>query len=162
TAIAGVMGAAASEVSQKTTRVLLESANFKGSNVRRTSTTLGLRTDASSRFEKGLDPELVLLGSNRALQLMVELAGGTVPAGIVDAYPHPVQRRTLPFSTDDITWLTSVQVTQSEAAQVLGRLGFEVAVNELSSGSQRRQGTVPTALPAGIHTRSSDTQVTVP
>ena len=62
TAIAGVMGAATSEVSQKTTSVLLESATFKGGNVRRTSTTLGLRTDASSRFEKGLDPRTSPLG----------------------------------------------------------------------------------------------------
>ena len=141
TAIAGVMGGASSEVSQKTTRVLLEAANFKGSNVRRTSTTLGLRTDASSRFEKGLDPELVLLGSNRALQLMVELAGGTVHPGVVDAYPHPVQPRTLPFSTDDVAWLTSMQVTQSEVTEVLSRLGFEVATDELSS---TMQVTVPT------------------
>ncbi len=141
TAIAGVMGAAVSEVSQKTTRVLLESATFKGSNVRRTSTTLGLRTDASSRFEKGLDPELALLGSNRALQLMVELAGGTVHPGIVDVYPHPVQPRTLPFSTDDVAWLTSMQVTQGEIVDVLGCLGFEVATDELSN---TMQVTVPT------------------
>jgi phenylalanyl-tRNA synthetase beta chain len=141
TAIAGVMGAAASEVSLQTTRVLLEAANFKGSNVRRTSTTLGLRTDASSRFEKGLDPELVLLGSNRALQLMVELAGGTVHPSVVDVYPHPTQPRTLPFSTDDIAWLTSMQVTQSEVVDVLGRLGFEVATDELGS---TMQVTVPT------------------
>ena len=141
TAIAGVMGAAASEVSQKTTRVLLEAANFKGSNVRRTSTTLGLRTDASSRFEKGLDPELVLAGSNRALQLMVELAGGTVHPGVVDVYPHPVQHHTLPFSTEDVAWLTSMQVTQSEVVAVLTRLGFEVVADELSNSMQV---TVPT------------------
>jgi phenylalanyl-tRNA synthetase beta chain len=141
TAIAGVMGGASSEVSQKTTQVLLEAANFKGSNVRRTSTTLGLRTDASSRFEKGLDPELVLLGSNRALQLMVELAGGTVHPGVVDVYPHPVQPQTLPFSTDDVAWLTSMQVTQSEVVEVLSRLGFEVATDELGN---TMQVTVPT------------------
>jgi phenylalanyl-tRNA synthetase beta chain len=141
TAIAGVMGAATSEVGQKTTRVLLEAATFKGSNVRRTSTTLGLRTDASSRFEKRLDPELTLLGSNRALQLMVELAGGTVHPSIVDVYPRPVQPRTLPFSTDDVAWLTSMQVTQSEVVDVLGRLGFEVTTDELSNSMQV---TVPT------------------
>jgi phenylalanyl-tRNA synthetase beta chain len=139
TAIAGVMGAAASEVSQSTTSVLLEAATFKGSNVRRTSTALGLRTDASSRFEKGLDPELVLLGSNRALQLMVELAGGTVHPGVVDVYPRPVQRQTLPFSTDDVAWLTSMQVTQSEVVDVLGRLGFEV-----EEDGDTMQVTVPT------------------
>jgi phenylalanyl-tRNA synthetase beta chain len=141
TAIAGVMGAAVSELSEKTTRVILESANFKGGSVRRTSTTLGLRTDASSRFEKGLDPELVFAGSNRALQLMVELAGGTVHPGIVDVYPHPVHPRTLTFSTDEITWLTSMQVTQSETVDVLHRLGFKVVADE---NSNTMQVTVPT------------------
>ncbi len=78
TAIAGVMGGAISEVNDKTTTILLEAANFQPANVRRTSVALGLRTDSSSRFEKGLDPELVIAGANRAAQLMAELAGGTV------------------------------------------------------------------------------------
>src|SRR6184192_3742997 len=84
TAIAGVMGGAISEVNDKTTTVLLEAANFQAANIRRTSVALGLRTDASSRFEKGLDPELVIAGANRAAQLMAELARGTVNPGIVD------------------------------------------------------------------------------
>jgi phenylalanyl-tRNA synthetase beta chain len=141
TAIAGVMGAASSEVSQKTTRVLLESATFRAGSVRRTSTTLGLRTDSSSRFEKGLDPELALPGSNRALQLMVELAGGTVHPGVVDVYPTPIQRRTLPFSTDDIAWLTSMQVSQDEVIAVLSRLGFEVVPD---TNGKTMQVTIPT------------------
>jgi phenylalanyl-tRNA synthetase beta chain len=126
TAIAGVMGGAVSEVNAETTTVLLESANFLASNVRRTSTTLGLRTDASSRFEKGLDPELAIAGTNRAAQLMVELAGGTVHPGIVDVYPTPVQPRKLTFSIDEIEWLTSMKVTQDEVVRALGSLGFEV------------------------------------
>ncbi|HEY7419591.1 MAG TPA: phenylalanine--tRNA ligase subunit beta, partial [Ktedonobacteraceae bacterium] len=91
TAIAGVMGGAKSEVNDKTTTILLESANFKGSNVRRTSVALGLRTEASARFEKGVDPELAIAGTNRAAQLLAELAGGTVHPGIVDVYPHLAQ-----------------------------------------------------------------------
>jgi phenylalanyl-tRNA synthetase beta chain len=130
TAIAGVMGAAVSEVNDKTTTVLLEAANFKGSSVRRTSVKLGLRTDASSRFEKGLDPELVALGTNRACQLLEELAGGAVHPGIVDNYPHPVQPRTIPFSTDEVEWLTSMQVTQHEVIEALTALGFKVAPDE--------------------------------
>ena len=78
TAIAGVMGGAISEVNDKTTTVLLEAANFQAANIRRTSVALGLRTDASSRFEKGLDPNLTVIAANRAMQLMSELAGGTV------------------------------------------------------------------------------------
>src|SRR6266571_7455212 len=126
TAIAGVMGGAVSEVNAETSTILLESANFLGSNVRRTSTTLGLRTDASSRFEKGLDPELAITGTNRAAQLMADLAGGTIHPGIVDAYPRPVQPRKLVFSIDEIEWLTSMKVTQDEAVGALRALGFEV------------------------------------
>ncbi|GAC1633073.1 MAG: phenylalanine--tRNA ligase subunit beta [Ktedonobacteraceae bacterium] len=126
TGIAGVMGGAKSEVNAQTTTVLLEAANFKGGNIRRTSTILGLRTDASSRFEKGLDPELALAGSNRAVQLMVELAGGTVDPGGGDEYPRPVQPRTLEFSTDEIEWLTSVRVTQDEVVNALRALDFTV------------------------------------
>ena len=126
TGIAGVMGGAKSEVNDKTTRILLEAANFNAGNIRRTSTLLGLRTDASSRFEKGLDPELALAGSNRACQLMVELAGGVVNPGVVDDYPRPVQPRTLEFSTDEVEWLTSVKVTQDEVVNALRALNFTV------------------------------------
>ncbi|HWS82930.1 MAG TPA: phenylalanine--tRNA ligase subunit beta [Ktedonobacteraceae bacterium] len=130
TAIAGVMGGAVSEVNTETSTILLESATFLGSNVRRTSTTLGLRTDASSRFEKGLDPELAIAGTNRAAQLMAELAGGTVHLGIVDAYPRSVQPRKLTFSIDEIEWLTSMKVAQDEAIGALHSLGFEVVPDE--------------------------------
>src|SRR5690348_7538174 len=112
TAIAGVMGGAISEVNNNTTTILLEAANFNAANVRRTSVALGLRTDASGRFEKGLDPELVIAGANRAAQLMADLIGGTVHPGIVDCYPHPVQGRILAFSIDEVEWLTGMKVTQ--------------------------------------------------
>src|SRR3989440_271781 len=141
TAIAGVMGGAVSEVNAETSTILLESANFLGSNVRRTSTTLGLRTDASSRFEKGLDPELAIAGTNRAAQLMAELAGGTIHPGIVDAYPRPVQPRKLVFSIDEIEWLTSMKVTQDEAVGALRALGFEVVPD---GRGREMQVTVPT------------------
>jgi phenylalanyl-tRNA synthetase beta chain len=130
TAIAGVMGGAISEVNDRTTRILLEAANFKASNVRRTSVALGLRTDASSRFEKGLDPELVITGVNRAAQLMAELAGGVVNPGIVDVYATPAKPHVLPFSTADVTWLTGMEVTQQEAIDALHALGFGVEPDE--------------------------------
>jgi len=130
TGIAGVMGGAKSEVSAQTTTILLEAANFKAGNIRRTSTMLGLRTDASSRFEKGLDPELALAGSNRAVQLMVELAGGVVNPGVVDNYPQPAQPRTLEFSTEEVEWLTSMKVTQDEIVDALRALDFTVVPDE--------------------------------
>ncbi len=130
TAIAGVMGGAISEVNDATATVLLEAANFNAANVRRTSVTLGLRTDASSRFEKGLDPELVIAGTNRAAQLMAELAGGTVHPGIVDCYPKPVQPRTIVFSPTEVEWLTGVKVTKYEVIEALTALGFTVVPTE--------------------------------
>ncbi|GAC1656582.1 MAG: phenylalanine--tRNA ligase subunit beta [Ktedonobacteraceae bacterium] len=126
TAIAGVMGGAISEVSSQTTTVLLEAANFQAANVRRTSVTSGLRTDASSRFEKGLDPELTLCGANRAMQLMAELAGGTVHPGAVDVYSTPVEPRTLLFSPAEVEWLTAVKVTSHEVSEALSALGFGI------------------------------------
>src|SRR2546421_3062632 len=129
-AIAGVMGGAISEVSDETTTVLLEAANFQAANIRRTSVALGLRTDASSRFEKGLDPTLTVVAANRAMQLMSELAGGTVHPGIVDCYPNPVQPRIIPFSTNEVEWLTAVKVTQHEVVEALTSLGFGVEPDE--------------------------------
>ncbi len=126
TAIAGVMGGAISEVNDATTTVLLEAANFQAANVRRTSVALGLRTDASSRFEKGLDPELTLVGANRAMQLMAELAGGTVHPGMVDVYSRPVQPRTILFSPAEVQWLIGVKVTVHEVIEALTALGFAV------------------------------------
>src|SRR6266571_2924580 len=133
TAIAGVMGGAISEVNDRTTTILLEAANFQPANVRRTSVALGLRTDSSSRFEKGLDPELVIAGANRAAQLMAELAGGTVNPGIVDVYPKPVQPRTISFSTDEVEWLTGMKVTQHQVVDALSALGFGVVPDEHSN-----------------------------
>ncbi|EFH87247.1 phenylalanine--tRNA ligase subunit beta [Ktedonobacter racemifer] len=134
TAIAGVMGGAKSEVNDATQTILLESANFLGSSVRRTSTKLGLRTDASSRFEKGIDPSLTTLGANRACQLLVELASATINPGIADQYPVPVEPRTLRFSLADIEWLTSMKVTHSEVETTLSALGFGVQFDEQGDG----------------------------
>ncbi len=133
TAIAGVMGGAISEVNDKTTTILLEAANFQAASVRRTSVALGLRTDASSRFEKRLDPELTVVGANRAMQLMAQLAGGTLHPGIVDCYPTPPQPRAIAFSTDDVEWLTAVKVTQHEVVEALTWLGFTVIPDEHSN-----------------------------
>ena len=141
TAIAGVMGGAISEVNDKTTTVLLEAANFQAANIRRTSVALGLRTDASSRFEKGLDPNLTVIAANRAMQLMSELVGGTVHPGIVDCYPNPVQPRVIPFSTREVEWLTAVKVTQHEVVEALTSLGFGVVPDE---NSNNMLVTVPT------------------
>jgi phenylalanyl-tRNA synthetase beta chain len=86
-AIAGVMGGANSEVAEDTTSILLESANFNPSSIHYTSHQLGLISEASMRFERGIRPELTIPALKRATQLMVELAGGKVSRGVADAYP---------------------------------------------------------------------------
>ena len=92
-ALAGVMGGGESEVSEGTTRVLLESAWFLPATVRRSSKRHGLHTEASHRFERGADPEVVPVVLDRAARLIAELAGGTVLPGRVDVYPRPFVRR---------------------------------------------------------------------
>ncbi len=143
TGIAGVMGGAISEVNDKTTTVLLEAANFNPVSIRRTSTILGLRSDASSRFEKGLDPELTIVGANRAAQLMVELAGGTVNPGVIDVYPVPAKPRTIAFSPHEVEWLTGMKVTQNEIVDALRALHFEVVADPDELG-EKMLVTVPT------------------
>src|SRR5262249_27597337 len=91
--LAGVMGGANTEVTDKTTRVLLESAWFAPGSIRRTSRALGLRTDAAYRFERGADIETLALASARTAALIAELAGGTIARGLFDAYPRKRKSR---------------------------------------------------------------------
>lgn len=90
-AIAGIMGGSTAEVSDSTTEVLLESAYFDSATVVRTSKRLGLRSESSARFERGLDPNGVPYGAARAMQLLVEVAGATIVDGAVDVYPKPIE-----------------------------------------------------------------------
>ena len=92
-AIAGVMGGAESEIGFSSRNILIESAWFDPISIRRTSKALGLRTEASYRFERGADPEMAELASRRAAELIQQLAGGEILAGVVDVYPRPRSRR---------------------------------------------------------------------
>ena len=93
--IAGVMGGQISEVSDSTTRVLMEAATWVGPNIMRTSKALGLRTEASARFEKQLHPDQAAAAQRLAAQLMVSLCGAQMVPGEVDAYPDPAAPRVL-------------------------------------------------------------------
>ncbi len=90
-AIAGVMGGADSEISEQTQEILVESANFNCTSVRRTSKRLGMVTESSYRFERSVDPSICALAAWRAAELIAELGGGSVARGIVDVYPSPVE-----------------------------------------------------------------------
>jgi phenylalanyl-tRNA synthetase beta chain len=124
--LAGVMGGAVSEVSARTTRVLLESAYFAPASIRRTSRALGLLTDAAYRFERGADIEGLVEASARAAQLIAELAGGTVARGLIDVYPAPRPRPRVPLRMARVARVLGVAPAPSEAVQILRSLGLVV------------------------------------
>ena len=122
--IAGIMGGQISEVSDDTTRVLMEAATWVGPNILRSSKKLGLRTEASARFEKQLHPELAMAAQRLAARLMVELCGARLVPGTVDAYPRPVARRAVSLRHARIGRLLGVEIGRDEVEQILQRLGF--------------------------------------
>lgn len=125
-AIAGVMGGANSEVTDSTTTVVIEAAYFDGLSVRRTSKELGLRSDSSARFEKGVDPNRVLLAAERAAQMLEELAGGEVLDGtvLIDELDKTPAR--VVVSPDFINTRLGMKISLEEMLSILNRLKFDV------------------------------------
>ena len=123
--LAGVMGGANTEVTKDTKTLLLESANFNNVNIRRTSTRLRLRSEASLRFDKGLSPELPPKGLRRATQLLSELADGTVAKGIIDIYPGAREQAPLSITESRIKQVLGVSIEMDKVKGVLESLGFE-------------------------------------
>ena len=122
--LAGVMGGASSEVTDKTTRVLLECANFQPATVRRSSKRHALHTESSHRFERGVDIGNVGPVLDRAAALIAELGGGSVREGRVDAYPAPVAKRSVTLRTLRLAQALGVAVEPAEARKILEPLGF--------------------------------------
>ncbi|MDB4951138.1 MAG: hypothetical protein JWM27_3787 [Gemmatimonadetes bacterium] len=124
-AIAGVMGGQNSEVGDGTTDVLLECALFDARSVRKTSRRLGLSTDASYRFERGVDPEGMPLALARVAALIVAVAGGAV-VGAVDLNPRPFRRRVVELRPERVAKVLGVALPGAEIAALLDAIGFEV------------------------------------
>lgn len=124
--IAGVMGGEISEVSESTTRVLMEAATWVGTNILQTSGKLSLRSEASARFEKQLHPELGMAGQRLAARLMVELCGARMVPGTIDVYPNPWPPRTVGLRLARVGKLIGVDVPEDESRGILERLGFDV------------------------------------
>src|SRR5437867_7021178 len=122
--IAGVMGGADTEVTDGTTRVLLESAWFDPVSIRRTSRALGLKTDAAYRFERGADIEALVDASARAAQLIAELAGGAVAHGMVDAHPRRRRPRRIRLRMERVKRVLGVVPPPSKAKAILTSLGL--------------------------------------
>ena len=135
--IAGVMGGLISEVSDKTTRVLMEAATWVGPNIMRTSKALGLRSEASARFEKQLHPELAIAAQRLAARLMVELCGARLVPGTIDVYPRPVEPRVVPLRAARMEKLLGEHIDEATAAAILERLGFERTGDDAGTTSWR-------------------------
>lgn len=125
--LAGVMGGANSEISERTANVLLESATFEGPNNRRTAAALGMRTEATLRFEKGLRPELAEIAVRRATKLILEIAGGTAARGILDAWPGRDDIQTeVHVSAEKLERILGVRFSDEQIRDTLQGLGFGV------------------------------------
>jgi phenylalanyl-tRNA synthetase beta chain len=136
--IGGVMGGGESEISFSTRNILIECAWFDPISIRRTSKTLGLRTEASYRFERGADPEMAELASRRAAELIQQLAGGEILAGVVDVYPRREPPRHIEFARQELLRVMGVDVPDRDIEEILSALGFKpvrVDANRGSAGS---------------------------
>ena len=123
-AIAGVMGGANSEVRDITTTVLLESAYFVPETIRRTARRLGMRSEASYRFERGIDPQGTVTALNRAAKLIAQFAGGKVGKGIIDVNPCPFRPVTIPLRSHRASAFLGITLDQSEIKQTFKTLGM--------------------------------------
>ena len=139
-AVAGVMGGENSKVNGSSDTILFESANFNGPNVRITAKKLGLRTDASAKFEKGLDPNLTMDAVNRAVQLVEMLGCGEVVKGVVDCYPNVRNSWTLDYSPEKINKLLGTDISEDEMIKIFEKI-------ELVVDKANKKVTVPTFRP---------------
>ena len=135
--VAGVMGGANSEIEGDTAQVLFESANFNGASVRRTALALNMRTDASSRYEKGLDPMNTMKAVQRACELVEELGCGEVVDGVMDVIAKDSYPVTVKLEPEKINALLGTDVPESEMRRILESLGFALEGDEIHVPSWR-------------------------
>ncbi|MBQ3328562.1 MAG: phenylalanine--tRNA ligase subunit beta [Eggerthellaceae bacterium] len=144
-ALAGVMGGLDSEITEESTTVLLEAATFERGRTSRTSRNLGLISESSMRYERGVDDNPIADYSAAAAALFAEVAGGTVCPGIVDVYPAPTAPVQLQFRIPRFCQMMGVDVPQADIVDILERLDCEVA--DAPEGAEVLQVTAPTCRP---------------
>jgi phenylalanyl-tRNA synthetase beta chain len=123
------MGGENSKVTGEATAILFESANFNGTNIRLTGKKLGMRTDASARYEKGLDPNLSLIAVNRAVKLVEQLCCGDVLKGMNDCYPAPRGNHAVAFNPERVNRLLGTDIPAQDMYEMLSRLEINVQKN---------------------------------
>jgi len=141
-AIAGVMGGLGTEVTNETTNVLIEAANFDNISVRRTSWALKLPTEAAARFGRGVAPQLTTIALARACELMEGLADGTAEESFADAYPIKPETKTIEFKPHEVERILGIRIPIEEIVRILSSLEFEVNEERVMSN----EGTLVTRL----------------
>ncbi|PIR02649.1 MAG: phenylalanine--tRNA ligase subunit beta [Candidatus Nealsonbacteria bacterium CG_4_9_14_0_2_um_filter_37_38] len=139
-AIAGIKGGKPPEIDRKTKIIVLESANFDSRIIRKGSKKLNLRTDASLRFEHGIDPNLTEFAITRACNLIQKIAGGKVAQGLVDFYPKKVFPKRIKLDFEHVEKLLGIKISKKEIKSILKRLGFKL----IEVGPMTISVTVPT------------------
>lgn len=137
--LAGIMGGLETEVTEKTQTVVLEAASFNGPSIRRTARACGLHSEASGRFERGVDVTNTPRALERACQLLQDMGACTVTQGIVDCYPDKKQPVTIDYTTDEINHRLGTAIPGEEMVKILTSLGFEVE----AKGNESYHVTVP-------------------
>jgi phenylalanyl-tRNA synthetase beta chain len=122
--IGGVMGGEESGISERTVNVLLEAAWFEPKSIRKTARYFGMHTDASHRFERGMDIGFTVTAADRAAELIQRVAGGEILKGALDVYPNPQPRAAIELRRKELDRIIGVQVTAAEVLRILRRLGF--------------------------------------
>ena len=160
-AVAGVMGGAETEISAETKNVLVECAYFAQDSVRRTARALNLQTDASDRFERGVDFDGLLRAQARTVSLITELAGGTATEDAIDVFPVRIAQPTVPLRFGRVRALTGLDVEPAEAARILAALGFHPAAGgaNVAAGSA---GAGASAFDASSLESAAELQFAVP
>lgn len=128
--LAGIMGGFETEITDKTTTVVLESADFYGPCIRRTARACGLSSEASGRFERGIDSETTIKALDRAAQLLQEMGACTVCRGIVDVYPNPKQPVYITFTPEQINGHLGTEIAKETMLSIITSVGFEVTKDE--------------------------------
>ncbi len=136
-AVAGVMGGENSEINDNTKTIVFESANFNGPSVRLTAKAIGLRTEASGRYEKGLDSENTLPAIERACELIEMLGAGEVVKGIIDVYPEKPEQKVIPFNADKINAFLGTDVSEDEMKDIFAKLEIKLEGGNLYPPSYR-------------------------
>ena len=141
-ALAGVMGGAATEVTERTRHIFLESANFNFVNIRRTSQQLRLHSEAAQRFGRGVDPDLTISALLRASRFMETLGGGTLHPEIADTYPAPPSPKTITLRAGEVTRILGMAFSPADMTRILTSLEFGCTTHR-ENGDTRLEVAVP-------------------